>query len=183
MLLLADESQVIQCERMSGPGTRKRRPVLARTYRRGPNVADSMLADRLLRNRRIASSGCWEWTGALASTGYGSLAWRSRYLTAHRAAYETWVGPIPDGHVVHHHCHNPGCFNPAHLEAISRKAHAAEHGLSGFAAMYAARESCARGHLLDAATRAKRGCKACNRERQAKWEAKKKGRGDAPSCG
>ncbi len=40
-------------------------------------------------------------------------------FSAHRTAYEIWVGPIPDGHEVDHTCHNKLCINPAHLEAVT----------------------------------------------------------------
>lgn len=59
---------------------------------------------------------CWEFNGAKQSFGYGTVMHdRVRYL-AHRLAYETWVGPIPKGHVVRHKCDNPPCINPEHLE-------------------------------------------------------------------
>src|SRR5690606_2829424 len=39
-----------------------------------------------------------------------------KHKAVHRLAYETWVGPIPDGHIVRHRCDNPPCINPIHLE-------------------------------------------------------------------
>lgn len=82
------------------------------------------------------SSGCWTWSGYVASSGYGSTPKRrgekSSPEYAHRLAYELWVGPIPEGYDVDHLCHNddescPGgigclhrlCVNPVHLEAIT----------------------------------------------------------------
>ncbi|QKW95381.1 hypothetical protein [Ralstonia phage RPZH6] len=71
------------------------------------------LAERLLAKADIGN-GCWNWTGAL-SAGYGILArgWKKSPYKAHRLAYELFVGPIPDGHVVRHACDNPRCINPA----------------------------------------------------------------------
>lgn len=63
---------------------------------------------------------CWEWPASRNPvSGYGQLsAWkdgRRIMLSAHRIAYEAFVGPIPNGMQVCHSCDNTGCFNPSHL--------------------------------------------------------------------
>ena len=61
-------------------------------------------------------AGCWEWRGGRQPFGHGYVNYGGAGVLAHRLAYETWVGPIPDGHVVRHKCDNPPCINPDHLE-------------------------------------------------------------------
>lgn len=65
------------------------------------------------------NTGCWLWTGALWTTGYGSFGvseggnWRNRY--AHRVAWEMSNGPIPEGQCCLHRCDVRPCVNPDHL--------------------------------------------------------------------
>lgn len=65
--------------------------------------------------------GCWMWTGYTGGSGYGSFRCNGRSLPAHRAAYELFVGPIPDGLVLDHLCRNRACVNPAHLEPVTSR--------------------------------------------------------------
>lgn len=62
---------------------------------------------------------CWIWGGGRRSrkpgVDYGGIRVDGVETTAHRLAYEVWVGPIPDGHLIRHKCDNPPCMNPAHL--------------------------------------------------------------------
>lgn len=63
----------------------------------------------------VEPSGCWQWTGAATTLGYGKLCYRGRQCLAHRLSYEHHVGPIPTGMLVLHSCDVPGCVNLAHL--------------------------------------------------------------------
>lgn len=65
---------------------------------------------------RVTTAGCWEYEGARNSDGYGCFQVQKKFYLAHRASYETWVGPIPTGLLVRHKCDNPPCINPDHLE-------------------------------------------------------------------
>ncbi len=47
--------------------------------------------------------------------GYGRLKWQLRPQQAHRLAWESARGAIPDGLNVLHHCDTPACINTDHL--------------------------------------------------------------------
>jgi len=67
-------------------------------------------------------SGCWLWTGAHTSTGYGQVrvgGRRGRCLLAHRHLYETLIAAIPAGLELDHRCSQRCCVNPAHIEAVT----------------------------------------------------------------
>jgi hypothetical protein len=65
----------------------------------------------------VQSNGCWTWNGQRIRSDYGRIiALGGKAKFAHRAAYEVWVGPIPDGKILRHKCDNPPCINPEHLD-------------------------------------------------------------------
>ena len=77
--------------------------------------------ERLKRlSRHNKENDCIEWVGVLRR-GYGRLIVGSRTdksrksVTAHRLAYEVYVGKIPEGMLVLHKCDNKKCINPEHL--------------------------------------------------------------------
>ena len=82
-------------------------------------ISDAEIRRTWASRYTVDENGCHIWNGAL-SWGYGVLGRRhgDRVGThrAHRYAYELFVGPIPEGLMVRHRCHNRRCCNPDHLE-------------------------------------------------------------------
>ena len=128
-------------------------------------------AERFLR--RVETGGslplppglgpCWLWTGTISRNGYG----RTLRTTAHRVAYELFVGPIPPGLDVDHLCRVRACVNPAHLEPVTR----AENLWRGALARLPA---CPRGHPYDLvdAERHRRRCRTCKRAQDRRYRTR-----------
>lgn len=132
-------------------------------------MARKPLMERFSAKYIVADSGCWEWTGARSTNGYGKIqekeAGTSTY--AHRVSYELHVSAIPSGLVIDHLCRNKLCVNPEHLEPVTAR----ENVLRGVgpSAKCAAMTQCAKGHRFDGANtytapNGKRGCRKCRRE-------------------
>jgi hypothetical protein len=58
---------------------------------------------------------CWEWTAGRPDGKYGRFFWYGKQTPAHRCAWESVNGSIPDGKDILHSCDNPPCCNPSHL--------------------------------------------------------------------
>lgn len=73
---------------------------------------------------------CWLYTAKATKNGYAIIGeGRFGWHYGHRLTYERLVGPIPQGHRLHHECETPLCVNPAHLKPTTAAQHAREHGL------------------------------------------------------
>lgn len=64
---------------------------------------------------------CWIWTAARHIKGYGQFWHLGKMSQAHRVAYESLVGPIPNGMQLDHVCHMRCCVNPEHLHPVTSK--------------------------------------------------------------
>lgn len=118
---------------------------------------------------------CWPWPGSDAGQGYGQLKSNNKNYRAHRFFYEHLVGPVPDGLVLDHTCHDPevcvagnncphrACCNPAHLRVTTNKENILRGG--GEAPRNAAKTHCKRGHAFtpeNTITQPRgRGCRTC----------------------
>lgn len=74
------------------------------------------LLQLLMRHVQIVENGCWLWTGAKDTAGYGRVN-KATYeeSLAHRAVYLCVKGSInPNLHLCHH-CDTPACVNPEHM--------------------------------------------------------------------
>jgi hypothetical protein len=99
-----------------------------------------------------------------------------RVVTIHRAAWELYVGPIPDGSVLDHLCRNRACFRPDHLEPVTHQ----ENIIRGHA-LRAPKAECRHGHpKTDENTytspAGKRHCRPCMRASDRRQYEKSKGR-------
>lgn len=132
---------------------------------------------------------CWVWTASLTTDGYGGFEFCGK-VRAHRFAYFVARGPVPDGLVLDHQCHNRDesclggesclhrrCVNPAHLEFTTAR----ENTLRGnsIQAANAAKTHCISGHPFDAANtrvtaEGHRSCRACQRATVARYAARKR---------
>lgn len=68
----------------------------------------------ILDRIEVDANGCWIWTGAVNKVLSRGL-YGGKY--AYRISYEVFVGPIPAGLQINHHCDVSMCVNPEHLYA------------------------------------------------------------------
>ena len=88
-----------------------------------PVLTPQQLSNFEAKIERIPFSECWLWSACRLKNGYGKFGvggngkWHT--VLAHRVMYTLHYGPIPDGLIIMHTCHNGhlGCVTPWHLKA------------------------------------------------------------------
>lgn len=147
------------------------------------------MSDRLMTHIVLnPATGCWHWTGYVRKAGYGIINIRRNGKNyprhAHRVAYETFRGPVPEGMQVDHLCRRRDCINPSHMEVVTP----GENTRRGIVAevqrqRHAKRTHCKNGHLLSADNVYQghckgfpaRGCKICRKAADQRFRAKRRG--------
>lgn len=91
-----------------------------------PNAIIAAVRDRVT----TTVTGCWEWTGALDESGYGTYEIRTgrkrRRFSPHRLVAHATYGSSPDEPVVHHKCANKRCCAPDHVIPVTQLENNAE---------------------------------------------------------
>lgn len=106
--------------------------------------------DRLMEHSTVDhQSGCREWGASLDVGGYGTLSINGRTTKAHRASYEEFVGPIPNGLFLDHLCRNRKCIEPTHLEPVTIRENTLRSPVAA-PAVNAKKTHCKRGHEFTA---------------------------------
>lgn len=86
----------------------------------------SRLAQSIIPDPWLQVSDCWP-AWKLNASGYAQItpAHVREKVYVHHLSYALFVGGYSQGRQIHHRCHTRNCLNPAHLEALTAKQHAA----------------------------------------------------------
>lgn len=147
--------------------------------------------ERFLASIEVHTGGCWIWTNVVGMYGYGQHSVDRRSVTAHRWAYEHYVGPIPENITLDHLCHTrdescrggPGCLhrrcvNPAHLEPVTMRENLSRSS-NAPATLNTQKTHCPQGHAyagdnLVIDEKGRRRCRDCGRWRAREYARRRR---------
>lgn len=130
------------------------------------------------------SGECKLWTGPLDRDGYGSFYFRKKGRRAHRVAYFSVHGPIPDGMVVDHICKKRHCVQPNHLRLMTMIDNVMQNSNS-IGAINRRKTHCKYGHPLDRSYgkgKKQRYCSVCDSAKRVRLAKKWRTEANAVKC-
>lgn len=121
------------------------------------------LIERLFDNFELADGGCWIYLGYVSRGGYSQI-WIKPGIRKYRhiAAYELFIGPVPEGMQLDHLCRRPACFNPRDLEPVTPRENVLRS--DAWAGVNSRKTHCPQGHPYDGVNaHGRRICRRCTR--------------------
>ena len=130
------------------------------------------LQERILNSIEVDGNGCWVWQRRRDRHGY-AVMWlypgkgKKKFALAHRVAYESFLGTIPEGLQLDHLCRVRHCVNPKHLEPVTS-------GENTRRSPWNSPDWCRNGHPRTTentyiAPEGNRACRECHKEAARRW--------------
>lgn len=145
-----------------------------------PIIIPERVGERAASRHAPDENGCWISTYSVASHGYAQIGWKNgserNVVTAHRASWTHFNGPIPEGMTIDHICHVRRCVNPEHLRLMSNIENATGGGGLNLRKPVETDKTCRSGHVVLRYVTGAQHCRECHREAVRAKDARRRAR-------